>query len=164
MDQRQDPIDYIERTRSQYDALGYEPYTWVEYSAAPPWTALSKPLKEMNIALIASGGIYARGQIAFHHKDDLSYRVIDTEIESTQLRASHFAYDMTPARENINVVFPIDTLKTLAHQGIIRSLSRRAYTFMGGIYSARKVRDLLAPHLLKALQEDEVDLALLVPA
>ena len=164
MDQRQNPIDYIERTRSQYDALGYEPYTWVEYSAAPPWTALSKPLKEMNIALIASGGIYASGQIAFHHKDDLSYRVIDTEIESTQLRTSHFAYDLTPARENINVVFPIDTLKTLAHQGIIRSLSRRAYTFMGGIYSARKVRDLLAPHLLKALQEDEVDLALLVPA
>jgi len=164
MDQRQDPIDYIERTRSQYDALGYEPYTWVEYSAAPPWTALSKPLKEMNIALIASGGIYASGQIAFHHKDDLSYRVVDTEIESTQLRTSHFAYDMTPARENINVVFPIDTLKTLAHQGIIRSLSKRAYTFMGGIYSARKVRDLLAPHLLKALQEDEVDLALLVPA
>ena len=164
MDQRQDPIDYIERTRSQYDALGYEPYTWVEYSAAPPWTALSKPLKEMNIALIASGGIYARGQIAFHHKDDLSYRIIDTEIDSTQLRTSHFAYDLTPARENINVVFPIDTLKTLAHQGIIRSLSKRAYTFMGGIYSARKVRDLLAPHLLKALQEDEVDLALLVPA
>jgi len=164
MDERQDPIDYIERTRSQYDALGYEPYTWVEYSAAPPWTALSKPLKEMNIALIASGGIYARGQIAFHHKDDLSYRIIDTEIDSTQLRTSHFAYDLTPARENINVVFPIDTLKTLAHQGIIRSLSRRAYTFMGGIYSARKVRNLLAPHLLKALQEDEVDLALLVPA
>jgi len=164
MDQRQDPIDYIERTRSQYDALGYEPYTWVEYSAAPPWTALSKPLNEMNLALIASGGIYAHGQIAFHHKDDLSYRIIDTEIESTQLRTSHFAYDMTPARENINVVFPIDTLKTLARQGIIRSLSRRAYTFMGGIYSARKVRDLLAPHLLKALQEDEVDLALLVPA
>jgi D-proline reductase (dithiol) PrdB len=118
----------------------------------------------MNIALIASGGIYAHGQIAFHHKDDLSYRIIDTEIDSTQLRTSHFAYDLTPARENINVVFPIDTLKTLAHQGIIRSLSRRAYTFMGGIYSARKVRDLLAPHLLKALQEDEVDLALLVPA
>ena len=161
---RQDPIDYIERTRNQYDALGYPPYAWVEQPAEPPLTLLSKPLSDMKIALIASGGIYAHGQIAFHHKDDVSYRIIDTETSSDQLRTSHFAYDMTPARQDINVIFPVDTLKALATNGVINSIAKRAYTFMGGIYSARKVRDQLAPHFLRELQDDEVDLALLVPA
>jgi hypothetical protein len=34
---------------------------------------------------------------------------------------------------------------------------------MGGIYSARRVRDELAPALADRLQNDEVDAALLVP-
>jgi len=34
---------------------------------------------------------------------------------------------------------------------------------MGGIYSARKVRDVLAPALVTRLLEDEVDVALMVP-
>jgi hypothetical protein len=34
---------------------------------------------------------------------------------------------------------------------------------MGGIYSSRKVRDLLAPALAERIIKDEVDLALLVP-
>ena len=162
---RQAPIDYIERTRAQYDALGFPPYAWIDQKDEPPnFAPLSKPLSEMRVALIASGGIYQRGQIAFHHRDDASFRIIDTTKPSKTLRTSHFAYDMTAARENINAVFPIDTLLTLAANGEISQLARRAYTFMGGIYSARKVRDWLAPALGDALHDDEVDLAILVPA
>ena len=75
----------------------------------------------------------------------------------------HFAYDLTDARSDANVVFPIDTLRTLAAERFIGSVSRNAYTFMGGIYSSRKVRDLLAPAIAERVVNDEVDLALLVP-
>jgi hypothetical protein len=34
---------------------------------------------------------------------------------------------------------------------------------MGGIYSVRKVRDILAPALADRLVKDEVDVAILVP-
>jgi hypothetical protein len=34
---------------------------------------------------------------------------------------------------------------------------------MGGIYSSRKVRELLAPEIARRLVEDQVDLVLLVP-
>jgi hypothetical protein len=34
---------------------------------------------------------------------------------------------------------------------------------MGGIYSARKVREVLAPAIADALVRDEVDVAMLVP-
>jgi len=34
---------------------------------------------------------------------------------------------------------------------------------MGGIYSSRKVREVLAPALAQRVQNDEVDVVLLVP-
>ncbi len=61
------------------------------------------------------------------------------------------------------MVFPLDTLRRAVRQGLLGQLSERAYTFMGGIYSSRKVRDILAPALTRRLQEDEVDIALMVP-
>ena len=160
---RQPPVDYIARTREQYDALGYESYQWVEVQAAAPMAPLKKPLSECKLGLVASGGIYASGQIAFHFKDDISYRQIDIEAPTSTLRATHFAYDLTDARADPNVVFPVDTLKKCISEGLLGALSNPAYTFMGGIYSSRKVRDILAPAIADALQNDEVDVALLVP-
>ena len=112
---------------------------------------------------MASGGVYRAGQIAFHHRDDVSFRVIDAGVPAAELRTSHFAYDQTDARIDPNVVFPVDTLRALARDGVIGELSPRAYTFMGGIYSARRVRETLAPEIGRRLAADQVDLALLVP-
>ena len=44
-----------------------------------------------------------------------------------------------------------------------RSLVETALSFMGGIYSARRVKNLLAPALAERLVTDEVDVAILVP-
>ena len=158
------PVDYIERTREQYGALGYPPYKWVHSDDDPPFEPVSKPLAESRIGLIASGGIYREGQIAFHYRDDTSYRIIPHDCEMSALRATHFAYDVTDARSDPNVVFPLETLCAEAREGRVGEVSRNAYTFMGGIYSVRKVRDLLAPALAGRMEEDAVDAALLVPA
>ena len=157
------PVDYIERTREQYDALGYPPYAWVHSDTPPPFTPLSKPLSQCRVGLIASGGIYREGQIAFHFKDDFSYREIASDTPQEALRATHFAYDLTDARRDPNVVFPLQTLRRCADAGLIGGVGPRAYTFMGGIYSARKVRDVLAPALADRIVQDEVDVVLLVP-
>jgi len=157
------PVDYIERTRSQYQSLGYPPYQWVENELAPPFVPLSKPLHESRVGLIASGGIYRVGQFAFHFKDDVSYREIDSDTPMSDLRISHFAYDTADARRDPNVVFPLQTLRELAHVSRIRELANKAYTFMGGIYSSRKVRSLLAPALADRMVRDEVDVVVLVP-
>jgi len=157
------PVDYIERTREQYAALGYPPYRWVTNTGLPPWTPVTKPLSESRVGLVASGGIYVAGQVAFHYKDDTSFRIVDMDTPPADLRATHFAYDLRDARSDPNVVFPIDTLRALAREGFIGSVARNAYTLMGGIYSSRKVRDLLAPAIAERVVRDQVDLALLVP-
>lgn len=157
------PVDYIERTREQYAALGYGAYRWVRNDDPPPWAPVTKPLAASRVALIGSGGIYVAGQVAFHHKDDTSFRIISADTPTSELRVTHFAYDLRDARRDPNVVFPLDTLRELALESIIGGLGPRAYAFMGGIYSARKVRELLAPALADHVSNDEVDLALLVP-
>ena len=156
-------VDYIEVTRSTYDALGYPPYQWVQSDEPPPWTPLTKPLAECRVGLVASGGIYRAGQVAFHFKDDASYRVIPTDVATADLRATHFAYDLRDARTDINVVFPIDALRGLVADGSIAGLAPDAFTFMGGIYSARRVREDLAPALRDRMLAQGVDVVLLVP-
>ncbi len=157
------PIDYIERTRAQYSALGYPIYRWVQSDSPPPFVPLAKPLSECRLGLIASGGIYRAGQVAFHFSDDISYREIATDTPPDELRVTHFAYDLTDARRDPNVVFPLDGLRALVAEGVLGRLAARAYAFMGGIYSSRKVSDVLAPELTRRMIEDQVDLVLLVP-
>jgi D-proline reductase (dithiol) PrdB len=161
--ERQPPIDYIARTRERYDALGHPVYRWVECEEPPPWTPLRRSPGESRLALVASGGVYAAGQVAFHHRDDPSIRAIDRDVDVADLRTSHFAYDQTAARSDPNVVFPIEPLRRSVAAGRLGSLGRHAYTCMGGIYSARRVREELAPEIARRAIEDQVDLVLLVP-
>ena len=158
-----EPIHYIQRTRDQYAALNYPPYQWAHSVEPPPWQPLQKPLEECRVGLVCSGGIYELGQIAFHHKDDNSLRLIPTDVGVERLRTSHFAYDQSAAREDINTVFPLQPLQRALARGRIGALASHALTFMGGIYSQRKVMEQLAPAIAKHLVADEVDVAVMVP-
>lgn len=155
--------DYIEATRSTYDALGYPPYQWVHSEAPPSFTRLDKPLAECRVGIVASGGVYRAGQIAFHFRDDDSYRVIPADVPVDELRATHFAYDLADAQADIGCVFPIAALRALEEAGEVGSLCAENYAFMGGIYSARRVREQLAPALRGRFVAQGVDVVLLVP-
>ena len=161
--ERQQPVAYIARIREKYASLGYPDYRWVVNDTPPPWQPLLKPLSACRLGLIASGGIYVTGQVAFHYNDDTSYRIIPTDVNTADLRATHFAYDLTDARSDVNVVFPIDPLRQLVKEGIIGALADYAFTFMGGIYSARRVQEDLAPQLTEHMLAEQVDAVLLVP-
>ena len=160
------PVDYIARTREQYARLGYEDYRWAERPAPPPWTPLAKPLAEANVALVASGGAYLRGQVAFHWQDDTGIRMIPSDDPASDVRVTHFAYDLVPAREDPNIVFPVDRLRELVDEGILGSLAPQAVACMGGIYSVRRAEQDLAPAIVEAIASMDGpagDLVLLVP-
>ena len=157
------PVDYIERTKTLYSSLGHPPYQWVANSDPPPWSPLTKPLSECKLGVVASGGIYQYGQVAFHHKDDISYRKIPPSAPMDELRVTHFAYDLTAARQDPIAVLPLRALNHLVSKQRIGRLAANALTFMGGIYSSRIVKDLLAPAIGAELKKEEVDLAILIP-
>jgi D-proline reductase (dithiol) PrdB len=160
---RQPPVQYIERTRDQYAALGYGEYAWVHVREAAPFTPLRKPIAQSTLGVVASGGVYASGQTAFTFKDDTTYRAIPTSVDAADLRATHFAYDLTDARQDINCVLPIDTLRAADAAGTVGALAPSFLTCMGGIYSSRRVRDELAPALVDRCLADGVEVLLLVP-
>lgn len=158
-----DIVDHIQQTRDSYAQLGYDSYRWAHEPEPAAFVRPAKPLAEAKVALVASGGVYQAGQVAFHHKDDTSYRRIPTDVATADLRTSHFAYDMTDARVDPNVVFPIDALRAMVDAGTIGSLTTHALTFMGGIYSQRRLTEELTPELSKEIAAMEPDVVLLVP-
>ena len=160
---RKPPVKYIERITATYDALGYEQYHWHQRKTRPPFFRPKKPLAECKVGMIATGGVYKTGQVAFHYKDDTSYRAIPSDTDVSDLRATHFAYDLSGAREDINVVFPIEGLRSLCQEGFVGSVADDLLTCMGGIYSQRAVIDELAPQLVQRCIDDNIDIVLLVP-
>ncbi len=163
MESHQAPIDYIALTRRTYAGLGYPPYRWAHNEDSPPWATLSRPLREARLGLVASGGIYRRGQVAFNHRDDVSYREIPTDVDISEIRVTHFAFDVKAARRDPNVIFPLDTLRALVSEGAIGDLAPVGLTFMGGIYSQRRLTTELIPKLVDRTLSLEVDAVLLVP-
>ncbi len=155
------PIDYIPRTRELYSE--YAPYRWVVNEDAPPWTPLRKPLSQCKLALMSSGGILYRGQPRFH-REDASYRQIPKNAAAADLAIWHFGYPTADAEKDPNCVFPLARLREFEAEGRIGELCDPAFSFMGGVYSSRKVRDELAPKIVEELRSRNVEAFYLVPA
>ena len=161
----EDVVPYIERTRRLY--AGEKPYRWVAHDAErepPPWAPVTKPLSALRVALIASGGVYRDDQAPFHFRNDTSHREIPVDTRADRLRVSHFGYDVRNARRDPGCVFPLRALRELAAMGVVGGVVTPALSFMGGIYSARRVREELAPRFRDFVLREEADLAFLVPA
>ena len=151
------PIAYIPRTRERY--RNYPPYRWVVNHEAP-WAPLGKPIRECRVALVSSGGFYAKGQPPFV-ENDASFRLVPAETAREDLRIYHHGYRDDDADRDPNCVFPIERLRELAATGEIGSVAEAAVSFVT-FYSAR--RDVeRATRIAAALRRMEVDAALCVP-
>jgi hypothetical protein len=158
------PVPYIERTRNLYAQS--KPYQWVHHDPIrelPAWTPITKPLSALRIAVISSSGIHRSDQDPFHFRNDISHREIPLDTDPTDLRIAHFGYDMTDARRDPGCVFPLRALRDLARDGVIGGLVDPLISFMGGIYSARLVRNQVATRLRDFVLRERADLAFLIP-
>ena len=61
-------------------------------------------------------------------------------------------------------MLPLRALTELSQSGVIAGVAGPALSFMGGIYSSRRVREELAPRLRDFVLRQKADLAYLVPA
>jgi len=154
------PVEYIPRTRELYS--DFTPYRWV-VNEDIPFTPLRKPISDCKVALMSSGGILYRDQPRFH-REDASYRRIPKNARRDELDVWHFGYPTNDAKADPNCVFPLERMREFEAEGVIRELSDPAFSFMGGIYSARKVRDVLALQIVDELKAAHVDAFYLVPA
>ena len=155
------PIDYIPRTRELY--ANFLPYRWVVNDDAP-WTPLKSPVAESRVALLSTGGLHTEDQAPFHYKDDISCYEIPKDVDYARLRVSHFGYLTTDSSADPNCVFPLERLRELESDGTIGEVADPAYSMMGGIYSARRVRNEVVPTVVEQVLHHKVEVLFLVPA
>ena len=107
--------------------------------------------------------ILYRDQPRFH-REDTSYRLIPKRATQDELSVWHFGYRIEDAAADHNCVFPLNAMRQLQAEGVIGEFADPAYSFMGGVYSARKIRDELAPAIVSELRRAHADALFLVPA
>ena len=163
------PVRYIERTRSYYLGLGYEnPYVWAHYIDVP-FTPLKKPLAQSVLGLITTAVPYdsdkgPQGQGAPYNASAKFYQPYQQAIEGEiDLRIAHVGIDRKNANmEDSNCWFPREAAKRGVAAGIVGALSPHFY----GLPTNRSQRHTLeidAPCILEMLQADGVDVAVLIP-
>ena len=142
-------------------------YQWRRIDPVP-WTPLRKPLEESRLGLISSAGFVGPGQEPFDRSvrgGDPSYRTIPDDIDVAELREHHRSesFDHTGLATDPNLAFPIDRMRELVGRGRLGSMSRRHLSFMGSITAPGRLRREVVPEAAQVFEDDDVDVALLVP-
>jgi D-proline reductase (dithiol) PrdB len=112
---------------------------------------------------MSSGGVLYRDQPRFH-REDASYRLIPRNAAGSDLSVWHFGYPTKDAEKDPNCVFPLERMREFEAEGRIGELCDPSFTFMGGVYSARTVREELSPKIVEELRSRRVEAFYLVPA
>jgi len=163
------PVRYIERTRSYYLGLGYDnPYVWAHYIDVP-FTPLKKPLNQSFLGLITTAvpfdsakgnqgpGASYNAAAKFYQPYQMS---IDAEID---LRIAHVGIDRKNANmEDSNCWFPLAAARQAVNAQRIQALSPHFYGLPTN-RSQRHTLDIDAPIILEMLRADKVDVAVLIP-
>ena len=163
------PISYIQRTRSYYLALGYEkPYVWAHYTDVP-FAPLQKPLQNSVIGLITTAVPFNplkgdQGSGAAYNASAKFYEPYTLLSDGDpDLRIAHVGID----RQHANMVemacwFPLEVARQASDRGRISRLAKHFY----GLPTNRSQRHTLetdAPAIIALCQADAVDVAGLIP-
>jgi D-proline reductase (dithiol) PrdB len=127
-----------------------------------PFTPFDKDLATATVALVSATGVYLPEQEPFPTEDpgDVSYRVIPSESESSALRIAHHHYDHSEADADPNIVFPIDSLRELVHDGVIASVNNVHYSY-GFTTRLKELYETTFPEIADKIERSRTKLVLL---
>lgn len=134
----------------------------------PPFVRPAKPLSELRVALVTTGGVHSISDERFDIDDpagDCSYREIPAEAaELTWTHAYYARRRSAENREDLDCVFPLWTLRDLAEEGAVGESNRRHFSFMGAIHDTAELAERTAPEVAGMLVEDGAEAVLLTPS
>ena len=153
-----EPVKYIEKTRSYYEAQGFErPYQWARHSETP-FTPLKKTLKDSKVGLITTAATYPRTDEDIRFVDSVAIDPLPMK-----LYADDLAWDKKATHlDDIGSYLPIEMLKQERDLGRIASVVDRLHC-VPTEYSQRQTIEHDAVEILHRCREDGADIALLVP-
>ena len=140
---------------------GMQSEIFVPITPPPVWTPVTKPLSEMRVAMATAAGVHLKSDERFNFAGDFTYREIPGSADSCEMMVSHGGYDNADVNKDINCMFPIDPLKELAKEGLIKEISSVHVGFMGGGGDQEKFKNETGPAIAEIFKRAEVDAAIL---
>ena len=127
-----------------------------------PYTPFEKDLATAIVALVSATGVYGADQEPFPTEDpgDTTYRVIPGSTEASSLRIAHHHYDHSEADADPNIVFPIDSLRELAAEGVIAGVAESHYSY-GFTTRLKELYETTFPELADKVERSKTKLVLL---
>jgi D-proline reductase (dithiol) PrdB len=126
-----------------------------------PYTPRRHELNESTFALVTTAGVHLRAQEPFPLDGDNSWREIPGKVDSSDLMVTHDHYDHRHADQDINCVFPIDRLRELAADGIIKDVSSLHLGFMGYTQLLKDFYERVAPEMAQRIDRSRADAVIL---
>ena len=129
------------------------------------WTPFQKKLVNSTIVLISVAGVYLKEDKPFTAEDipeNYEYRIIPARTKGDKLAYINIDWEDSEAREDINVVCPIERLVLLQKEGFVGKIFENVYSFCG--FNER--RDLLeksTKRMIQELKKAKVDGAIIIP-
>ena len=90
-----------------------------------------------------------------------SLREIPASTDPARLVFEHIAYDLNAVQQDPNVIFPLDRMRTLAEQGVIK-VSPKAYSYKG-LSNVDHLIETTGPEWAEKVRADGADAVLLIP-
>jgi D-proline reductase (dithiol) PrdB len=119
-----------------------------------PFTPYERELSRATVAIVTAAGVHKKDHQPFNIADelgDLTFRIIESDVQASDLMVTHHHYDHTDADRDINVVFPIDALRSLAEDGFIGGLAREHVGFMGYTMQLKRMYEETAPQIAEEI-------------
>ncbi len=125
-----------------------------------PFTPFKRKLEESLVCLVSTAGVRAKSDAPFNREGDNSFRRIDGSLSASDLAVDDSHYDHGCIEKDVNCVFPIDRLRSLAREGRIAGLTEEHFT-MGFSQALRELRETTVPQLARAVSAARPDAVLL---
>jgi D-proline reductase (dithiol) PrdB len=125
-----------------------------------PFTPFRRKLEESLVCLVTTAGVRAKSDTPFNVEGDTGFRRIDSSLSAAELAVDDTHYDHGCIDADVNCVFPIDRLASLARERRIAGVTAHHFA-MGFSQALRELRDTTVPQLARAVAEARPDAVLL---
>lgn len=143
------------------------PGSMIRKADAVALATLDVPLEQARVTFVSSAGVQPLGTLPFdvaHPLGDFSYRTVPSSASPNDLEIHQLKYPSSGAREDLNVIFPLERLRELVAAGRLGSLTPHFFSFIGYNMDPLRFECEFAERLARAVQAQKPDVVLLAPA
>jgi D-proline reductase (dithiol) PrdB len=128
-----------------------------------PFTPFDKELANSIVTLVAATGVHLADQEPFPLQDpgDTTYRIVPADAETSAMRIVHGHYDHSEADTDPNIVFPLETLRALAAEGVIGAVNDKHYSY-GFTTKLKELYETTFPEIADKIERSRTKLVVMM--